>query len=112
MKQYRGIVFDFDFTLADSSAGVLVCINHALASLGYPHVDKSRSDETIGLSLADTFVKLTGIADDTKAEQFRKLFLEKADAVMVDMTILLPGAKRVIPRLAERDRKSVGRERV
>jgi len=102
MKRYGGLVFDFDYTLADSSAGVAVCINHALAVMGLSPVEKSRTDRTIGLSLAETLRALTGIAEETQAQRFATLFLEKADEVMVDMTIMLPGAVNAIPRLAER----------
>ena len=28
------ILFDFDYTLADSSDGIVACINHALGELG------------------------------------------------------------------------------
>lgn len=102
MNRYRGLLFDFDYTLADSSAGVEVCINHALMVMGFPPVEKSRTDSTIGLSLAETLRELTGITDDTLADRFAKFFLEKADDVMVDMTVMLPGVSKTISRLAER----------
>lgn len=102
MKRYRGLLFDFDYTLADSSAGVAVCINHALTVMGFSTAEKSRTDRTIGLSLAATFQELTGLADDGQADRFTKLFLEKADDVMVDMTVMLPGVSKAVSRLAER----------
>ena len=34
LRGLRGIIFDFDFTLADSSKGVVKCINYALRELG------------------------------------------------------------------------------
>jgi phosphoglycolate phosphatase-like HAD superfamily hydrolase len=30
----RAVLFDFDFTLADSSRGIIECVEHALAHLG------------------------------------------------------------------------------
>lgn len=101
MKRYAGILFDFDFTLVDSSAGVYVCINHAIAAMGFPTVEKSRTDKLIGLSLAETLRELTGIEEDAQAERFARLFLEKADVVMVDKTVMLPGVRKAVPRLAE-----------
>lgn len=101
MKRYKGLLFDFDYTLADSSAGVAVCINHALANMGFAPVEKSRTDRTIGLSLAETFRELTGIAEDAQVQRLATLFLEKADEVMVDMTVMLSGAVNAIPKLAE-----------
>jgi len=102
MKRYRGLLFDFDYTLADSSAGVRVCVNHALTTMGFPPVGKNRADRTIGLSLSETFRELTGIGEAAKADRFAELFLEKADDTMVDMTVLLPGTAAVIPLLGER----------
>lgn len=102
MRRYAGIIFDFDYTLADSSAGVHACINYALAALGFQEVEKSRSDRTIGLSLAETLGELTKSVDERQIEAFTKLFLAKADDVMVDQTVLLPGTAKVIPRLAMR----------
>jgi phosphoglycolate phosphatase len=101
MRRYQGILFDFDYTLADSSVGVHTCINHALAALGLPQVEKSRSDRTIGLNLAETFRVLTGVTDAGQADRFNQYFLEKADDVMVDMTDMLPCAFDAIPLLTE-----------
>ena len=33
---YKALVFDFDFTLGDSAAGIAASINYALGRLGYP----------------------------------------------------------------------------
>jgi len=33
---YKSLVFDFDFTLGDSAAGIAASINYALGRLGYP----------------------------------------------------------------------------
>ena len=32
----RSVIFDFDYTLADSSAGIIECVNHALQGLSLP----------------------------------------------------------------------------
>ena len=41
---------DFDFTLADSSPGVVACVNEALAGLGLPPASAERIHMTIDLS--------------------------------------------------------------
>ena len=33
---FRVVLFDFDYTLADSSQGAIECINFALAEMGLP----------------------------------------------------------------------------
>ena len=36
--RFQAIIFDFDYTLADSSRGIAECINFALAELSLPQV--------------------------------------------------------------------------
>ena len=36
---YKALVFDFDFTLGDSAAGIAASITHALRRLGYPETE-------------------------------------------------------------------------
>jgi len=45
----QAIVCDFDFTLADSSLGVVACVNEALVCLGLPQTPAARIHATIGL---------------------------------------------------------------
>ena len=46
--------FDFDYTLADSSEGTIICVNHALLSVGYDTQQPNAIRQTIGLSLPRT----------------------------------------------------------
>jgi phosphoglycolate phosphatase len=59
----QAIICDFDFTLADSSPGVVACVNEALGGLGLPLAPAGLIHATIGLSLAHTLQTLTGIVD-------------------------------------------------
>ncbi len=91
----RTILFDFDYTLADSSTGVIACANYALAALGLPAVEPDEVRRTIGLSLADTFARLAGgsFPPDRFAaasKEFDRLFIRQADAIMADHTALFP----------------------
>lgn len=54
------VIFDFDYTLADSSRGVLECINHAFKGMGLPKVAAEDAQRTIGLSLPNILVTLAG----------------------------------------------------
>jgi phosphoglycolate phosphatase len=80
------VIFDFDYTLADSSQGVIECIRYALEELGLPPVSDQQACHTIGLSLPDTFHQLTGQRAQSSA--FARLFVERAEEVMSDRTIL------------------------
>ena len=63
----QAIICDFDFTLADSSPGVVACVNEALAGLGLPPASAARIHATIGLSLPHTLQALTGIVEPALA---------------------------------------------
>ena len=80
------VLFDFDYTLADSSRGVKECINYALQKLSIPLVSDEVLFKTVGLSLQETFKCLSGEEDQFKSSEFERLFVEKADMVMADLT--------------------------
>ena len=86
----QAIICDFDFTLADSSPGVVACVNEALAGLGLPPASAERIHATIGLSLPHTLQALTGIMDPAIATAFTRRFVAHADQVMHGLTLLYP----------------------
>lgn len=99
----RAVVFDFDYTLADSSAGILKCIQHALDQMGLPPVPENRMLESIGLSLPKTLTFLTGHEDAEAGAEFTRLFVAHADLVMADHTVLYDTAPQVIAALRDAD---------
>ena len=54
MTMIQAIICDFDYTLADSSSGVVACVNEALAGLGLPLASAEQIHATIGLSMPHT----------------------------------------------------------
>lgn len=84
----QAIIFDFDYTLADSSEGVIECINFALDRLRLPLAGDAEIRKTIGLSLPDALVMLVGREYVRYTDEFVRLFVERADEVMTDMTEL------------------------
>ena len=84
----QAIIFDFDYTLADSSRGVIECINFALDKLGLPLAGAAEIRRTIGLSLPDALVMLVGKEYTAYTDEFIRLFIERADEVMTGMTEL------------------------
>jgi len=97
----QAVIFDFDYTLADSSRGVVECINFALDSLGLPAVSAEKACLTIGLSLSDTLVHLVGESAAAQSDEFVRLFIERADEVMADLTILFESVPQTIAVLKE-----------
>ncbi len=85
---YKAVVFDFDYTLGDSTAGIAESVNYALENLRYEPKSVPEIKNTVGLSLKETFAALTGCRDKEQSERFIKLFREKADEVMTESTVL------------------------
>ncbi len=95
------VIFDFDYTLADSSRGVLECINHAFKGMGLPRVAAADAQRTIGLSLPNILVALAGREQKGRTGEFARLFVEKADEVMTDLTEIFEEVPGVIKRLRD-----------
>lgn len=57
--KYKGLIFDFDYTLGDSTEGIVQCVNYALGQLGYQAAEREEIRKTIGLHLEETFRVLT-----------------------------------------------------
>ena len=95
------IMFDFDYTLGDSTNGIALSINYALEKLGHITKNIDEIKKTIGLSLRETYFSLTGNNDLKATEQFVKFFKDKADDVMVENTILYAGVKESLLKLRE-----------
>lgn len=102
---FKAIIFDFDYTLGDSTNGVVLSVNYALEKLGFDIKNKEEIRKTIGLSLKETFSVLTGSDSGEEAERFSKYFKEKADAVMVENTELYDGVKEVLRNLKNKGYK-------
>ena len=92
-------MFDFDFTLADSSGAVAICVNHALSRLGLPEAPGDAIARTIGLDLTTVLAIVAGEEHRPRGDEFFEHFKWKADEVMVDGTFFLPGADRVLETL-------------
>lgn len=93
------VLFDFDFTLGDSSKGILECMRYALESSGLPVPEGQVILSTIGMSLDDTFALL---APEGCVERLRGLFIERADQVMVDSICLYDGVPELMSALKGR----------
>jgi len=84
----KAVIFDFDYTLGDSTEGIVKSCEFALDCLGEEKRTREEIKKTIGTSLNETYKVLTDKEDNEKAELFKKYFIRKADEVMVDSTEL------------------------
>jgi len=95
----EAVIFDFDYTLADSSRGAIACIGYALAQMDLPPVSDDDACRTIGLSLPETLRVLTGETDPQQGATFEALFIAHAAEVMTARTVLLPATRETVARL-------------
>jgi phosphoglycolate phosphatase len=105
MMSYQAVIFDFDYTLADSSKGVIECVNHSLMQMKLPAAPGDDIRKTIGLSIRETYRVLTDRASPVEANQFAELFASRADQVMLEGTFLFTSAGQSIPRLLSKRRR-------
>lgn len=89
--KWKGIVFDFDYTLGDSTEGIVLSVNYAMTQLGYQNYSEESIRKTVGLSLSNTYQTLTGDENPENAGTFAICFKEKADEVMAFHSQLYPG---------------------
>lgn len=97
--KYKNIIFDFDGTLADTNAGILMTFKSALTKLGMEVPSDETITSTIGLPLKQTFlVACPGISDeqaDLCCATYREIFHTKA----MDMITLFDGVRDTLEAL-------------
>lgn len=82
----KAVIFDFDYTLADSSAGIIDCIQTSQGLMALPVSSAEAIVRTIGLSVPEILVTLNGQDQRHRVHEFRKHFQARADEVMADNT--------------------------
>lgn len=96
IDKYKSVVFDFDYTLADSSRGICECVSYALSKMGHPKPSDEQICKTIGLSLPEVYYTFSKDSDPNASYTFRSLFKQKADLVMTKNTVLFNGVPQAI----------------
>lgn len=101
-KDYKAYLFDFDYTLADSSRGIVMCYRHVLEKHGYYNLTDEEIKRTIGKTLEESFSILTGITDKETLAAYRKEYVSQADIHMTANTFLFPETVKVLNSLKDR----------
>ena len=102
---YTAYLFDFDYTLANSSAGIVICFQHVLQGNGYRNVSDDDIRRTIGKTLEESFAILTGVSDPVVLEEYRKAYVREADVYMTAHTVLFPETAPVLAELKKAGKK-------
>ena len=99
---YKTYLFDFDYTLADSSRGIVKCFRIVLTRHQYLTVTDEAIKRTIGKTLEESFSILTGITDPAQLEAFRQEYRLEADVHMNVNTRLFPDTLSTLKELKKR----------
>lgn len=108
--EYRGVFFDFDYTLGDSTLPITIGYQRGFAALGQPEPTQEQVRPTIGMTLMDGYTMLTGDQDEARRQEFYHQFQlavgegegDGHQRIMVEGTRLFPGADQLIRALKSR----------
>ena len=99
--KYRAVLFDFDYTLGDSTKPIVESYTAGLTAMGWPVPDREAVRRTVGYTLEDGYTMLTGDTDEEHRREFFRRFKAHAAAIMVTDTDLCPGAAELLEWLRE-----------
>lgn len=101
--RYRGIFFDFDYTLGDATEAIVAGFLYGLHTMGYP-VMPTREDirHTVGFVLKDGFTNITGERDEAKRDQFCRLYRSVCTPVQIATAVLCDGCEALLHDLHAR----------
>ena len=98
---YTTYLFDFDYTLADSSRGIVTCFRNVLNRHGYTQPTDDDIKRTMGKTLEDSFSILSGVTDPLQLAEFKKEYVKEADTHMTVNTVLFLETKSVLIALKD-----------
>lgn len=104
MKNYTTYLFDFDYTLADASKGIVMCFRHVLSANDCPDITDEQIKRTIGMTLEEAFALLMN-KPESECGQYRAPFRELSNEVMTKYTFLLPQAAETLRALKAAGKK-------
>lgn len=104
---YQAILFDFDYTLGDSTVPITIGYQKGMEALGWPAPATEQVRPTIGMTLFNGYTMLTGDADPARQKAFYEHFqdavgqraIDRGDLTMIRETRLFPGALELLEAL-------------
>jgi phosphoglycolate phosphatase len=103
IKNIDSIIFDFDYTLVDSSPAIIECISYALGKIGLPVPTTELIRKTIGMSSKDALRTLLQNDNPNVLKEFRYYFTHMEDEITLEKTILLDGVREALVELDSRN---------
>ncbi len=92
----RAVIFDFDYTLGDTTAGITAAFNYAFSEMGLSEHTEDEVKVTVGQTLHESFRILTGNDSKEAADRFYDLFQIAAKRTLVPSASLYPNTLETI----------------
>lgn len=92
----RAVIFDFDYTLGDTTSGIAAAFNYAFSEMGLPEHTEDEIRGTIGQTLHESFRILTESDSKEAADRFYGLFQIAAKRTLTPSASLYPNTLETI----------------
>lgn len=89
----KAYLFDFDYTLVDSSPAIVHCFNAAFEKEGLPKPDEGHIKKLIGMPLEGMAKALHEGMDDSLVEKIKSNYVAEADLVATRLTYFFPDVR-------------------
>ncbi len=99
--KYKAVLFDFDYTLGDSTEPIVASYTVGLTGMGFPVPDREAVRATIGHTLENGYTMVTGDDSEENRREFYHRFKAHAAQIMIRDSVLCPGAEEVLNWLKE-----------
>lgn len=96
---YNTYLFDFDYTLANSEKGIVMCFEKLFKQYNYPEQSTTAIASTIGLSMPKAISILTGETDPVIIKNLQNAYRKFSDVHMTPNTFLYPESIPTLKKL-------------
>ncbi len=99
----KAYLFDFDYTLVDSSPAIIHCFHAAFEKEGLPKPDEDSIKKLIGMPLEGMVKALYEQADEALILQVKSNYVAEADLVATKLTTFFPEVRNLMDFLKDKD---------
>jgi len=107
--KYRAILFDFDYTLGDSTPAIVIGYQTGMTAMGWPAPTEAQVRPTIGMTLQNGYTMICGDENEERRKEFFERFqdavgvraVNKGILTMVEKTRLFPGTAELLTAIRE-----------
>lgn len=103
--KYKLCLFDFDYTLVDTTKPIVECFRHTFETMNLDGFDREKVIKTIGMTLDNAFPELTGINDKDKVQELIEIYRVKSDEITIENTVLFEDTIETLKVLNDKDIK-------